>query len=595
MIKKVFYVLICLLILPIRIKAKSYEMLTYDIDIKINEDRTINVKEEYNIYFTEDCKFIRKLNNKINIIRPDGSKKTSKLNISNIGVKVNNIDTKYEIKNNEINVSKSNEKDNIENYIITYSYDYGKDSSVGYDEMFLDIINGKIDENISGINFKVELPKKVDKIDVKFLHNLKYTNNDIIYNIDNNIITGTMNGSLNSNESVSMYLKLPDKYFIGGTGNNYLYILTLIIPFVTIFYGMICFIKYGKNNKVTITKEENVPYDFNSAEIAYLYKGYLKEHDLISTFITLANEGYIEYIELDDGYKLSTFNSFKIKKLKDYDKDNAAIKILFEKMFQNKEVIELKDIEYNLYNSLVDAKSSIDNLDNQEKLFFKNVKSKKNILIILIVMSIIIMNSYSIYLFTNKIYLIPIINISMIFGIYMLYYANTKLLIRLIIGIVLIIPTLYIGIVPIMYDITMILIYIIGMIIIFISCYLYKIIPLRTRYGNETLSKIYSFKKSLEELSIAEIKEKLQQNENYYYDMYPYIYVLGLTDIWINKFNEIITAYPSWYITKEDFSLKKFQEFVNNMIFTVTQAMFKKQLTGQSSIHVEYHKDSIKE
>lgn len=595
MVKKFFYVLICLFILPIKIKAKSYEMLTYDINIKVNEDRTINVKEEYNIYFTEDCNFVRKLNNEINFIRPNGSKKTYKLKISNIGVKVNNVDTKYEANNNEINILKLNEKDNIENYIITYSYDYGKDSSVGYDEIFLDIINGKIDENISGINFKIELPKKTAELDIKFFQNSKYTDNNIIYNVDNNIITGTINGSVSPNENLSMYLKLPDNYFIGGTGNNYLYIVTLIFPLITILYEIICFLKYGKNNKIIINKEENIPYDFNSAEIAYLYNGYLKEHDLISTFITLANEGYIEYIELDDGYKLGTFNSFKIKKLKDYDKDNAAIKILFDKLFQNKEEIELKDIEYNLYNSLVDAKSSIDNQDNHDKLFFKDVKNKKNIFIILIIMSIITMNSYSIYLFTNKIYLIPIINILMIFGIYMLYYSKTKILIKLIIGLSLIILTLYIGIVPIIYDITMILIYIIGMIIIFISCYLDKKIPLRTKYGNETLSKIYSLKKSLEELSSTEIKEKLKHNPNYYYDMYPYIYVLGMTDIWVNKFNGIVTMYPNWYITKEVFSLNKFQKFINNMIFTVTQAMFKKQLTGQSSVHVEYHKNSIKE
>ena len=31
------------------------------------------------------------------------------------------------------------------------------------------------------------------------------------------------------------------------------------------------------------------------------------------------------------------------------------------------------------------------------------------------------------------------------------------------------------------------------------------------------------------------------------------------------------------------------------MIFTVTQAMFKRQLTGQSKVHVEYHRTKTDE
>lgn len=582
--KKFFFVLLILLIMPLNIKAKSYEILTYDINININENRVINVKETFNVYFTKESNFVKKFDNTLNITRPNNSKEISKLRISNVSVLVNDVIVDYQFDNNEIIIPYLNDVDDLNKYTISYSYEY---SSKNSNELFLDLINNNMDTNISSINFKIEFPKELNKSEIKFLYNSNYDEKNIDYKVENNTIVGSFNKSLQSNETISLYVKLPNNYF-KGVSNDYLYLLILVIPLITITLSVINYMKYCKNNKLKIILNSDIPYDYNSAEIAYLYKGYLKEHDLISVLITSANEGYIKFIELDDGYKLGTFNSFKIEKIKDYDKDNAAIKLIFEKLFQNKNLIELKDIEYNLYDTLVEAKSAIDNDDNKEKIFFKNVVKDKKILLTLIIISTVLINFNSIYLYTGKYYFIPIVNILMILGTYILILSNTKLLIKIVFGLPLTLITLYIGIVPIIYN-TNLIIYIVGMLLIFISGYVYKIIPYRTKYGNEVLSKIYGFKKALENLDTINV------NANYYYDMYPYIYILEMTDTWIKKFNGIITKYPDWYITKEEFSLNNFQKFINNMIFAVTQAMFKRQLTGQSSIHVEYYKDSIKQ
>lgn len=593
---KIFLVLLFLILIPVNAKANSYEIVTYDLNLKINENRTANVKEEYNIYFMQNEYFNRKIVNKLNIIRPDGSKKTEKTNVSNISVLVDNQDVNYEYKNNEILIYSENNTDDIKNFVISYLYDYGKDSGLGYDEVFVQILDGTIPANISSINFKIEFPKTIDLSKIKFLTNSKYNDSDITYNISDNVIYGTFNRTLNENESISMYANLPNNYFIGESYNfNYLTLLLLIAPLITITTGIYLYIKYRKNNKLQVILDDKIPYNFNSAEIAYLYKGYLKEHDLMTIFISLANDGYIRFKEIDDGYKLGTFNSFFIEKVKDYDLDNAVVKILFEKLFQDKNIIELKDIEYNLYDSLVDAKSAIDNEDNKNKLFFQKVGRDKKILQLLLFLSTLIMNFNSIYLFTGKYYLIPVIVIIMFLSLYILIEANTKLLIKIVLGLIPLLVTLYISLIPLISDYKTMIIYIFGMLLIFGGNYIYKTIPSRTIYGNEVLGRITGFKNSLEMLNSNELKEKLLLDPNYYYNMYPYIYVLDLTEKWNNKFSQLITKYPEWYTTKEEFSLDHFQNFVKNMIFTITQAMFKKQLTGQSSIHVEYHKDSIKE
>ena len=174
------------------------------------------------------------------------------------------------------------------------------------------------------------------------------------------------------------------------------------------------------------------------------------------------------------------------------------------------------------------------------------------------------MNFNSIYLFTSNYLFIPIVVALMVFGIYVLFIADTKLLIKIIFGVVLISSTLYIGVYPIVNDIRTLLLYIIGMILIFISAYIYKILPFRTKYGNQILSEIYGFKNYLEKMSISTLKEKIEQNPNYFYEMYPYIYVFDLTDMWIRKGESIIKEFPKWYYTNEQFSLANFQKFIKS-------------------------------
>ena len=593
----VLFISFLVFILPNNVSALSYEMITYDINVKINENRIADIKEEYNIYFIDNLSsFKRFLNKKLVTIRPNGTKRITTSLISNIKVFLNDNPVEFTFDNNIITTLQQHKKDTVEKYTISYSYDYGKDTGVGLDEIFIELINGQIDTNISSISFTIELPHNIDASKVKFLYNSDWNNGEVDYSIEGNFIKGFLNRNLKSKEKLSLYMELPEGYFLGATDNyNYLIWLLILVPLSTIIVAIIYYKKYKKGNITKIILNDEIPYNFNSAEIAYLYKGFLKEHDLLTILISLANNGYLKFIESDDGYKLDSINSFLIEKLKEYDGENAAEKLLFEKLFQDKDLIELKDIEYNLYDTLLEAKSSIDNTDNHEKLFFNKIMKDKRILSILIIISILAMNFNSIYLYTSNYFLVPVIVALMTFGIYILFAVDTKWLIKLIFGVLLIGISLYIGIMPLINDIRTLCLYLIGMIIIFLSSYIYKILPYRTLYGNEVYGRIHGFKVTLEKMSISTMKEKLESNPNYFYEMYPYIYIFENTDIWIDKAKNLVTEYPSWYSTKEPFSLQNFQKFVKNMIFTVTQAMFKRQLTGQSKVHVEYHRTKTDE
>lgn len=584
-----------LLILPMGVKGADFEIITYDVEANFALDRTANINEKYNIYFINDIsKITRLIDKKITTIRPDRTKRITNGIISDVSVLERNFTST--VKNNEkiIEINSNFIKDTLEEINVSYKYNFGKDTGVGYDELFFEIVDGNFDATISGVTFKITLPKSFDSSKIKFAYDSKYnlSNEDVTYSVEDNTIIGTLNRSLTPGTKFQIYIELPDKYFAGATDNyNYMMFLLLIFPIVTIVFAFICLKKYKFKNKVNIDVSEEIPYDFSSAEIAYIYKGYLKEHDLMTVLIDLANKGYIMFEELDDGYKLGRANSFRMTKLKDYDSDDAATKILFDKLFQKKDVIELSDIEYNLYDTLIEAKGTIDNKYNNEKIFFQDISKNKMILAILSIISVIAINAYSIYLYTSSIWFIPVISAILIFGIYILFIANTNFFVKLLFGMGLMVASMYIGIIPIFNEQKTLIIYIIGMLLILGSVYIYKILPYRTKEGNEYLGKVYGFKAALDNLPIVEIDNRLKENPNYFYELYPYMYVMDDLELWISKCSNLVKKYPDWYHTKEDFSIRNFEKFVKNMIFMTTQAMFKRQLEGQSKTHVEYRKD----
>lgn len=594
--RKLYVFLLLILVLPISVSAANKELVTYDISATVNLDKTVDIEETYHVYFVEDViNLDRIIDTKFDIVRPNKTKRTVNLKVNNIMVE----DSKFTIKKQDdkeiISFRADGIKDSVKQFSLSYTIDFGKDTGIGFDELFLKLVDGNYHANVNNINFSIAFPKEINTDKIRFLWNNKYnlTDDDVNYSVKNNTIYGVFERSLGIDQSFSFYIELPDNYFIGTKDHsNYFLLLTLILPIISIIYGVYNYFRFAKGNKVAGKITTEPPYNYDPAEVSFLYNGYSKETDIVALLIYLANNQYIMFEESDDGYKLDRPNSFKIIKLKDYDGENAAQKILFEKLFQKDDIIELKDIEYNLFDTLMLSKSTLDNKQNKKRLFLDKIKKIKLILLILISIAVVSINFYPIYSLTEHYYFIPILAAIMIFGLYILFVADTKIFVKIIFGGGLTIGSMYGSILPIIHDPFTISIYIVGMIIIFISCFLYHLLPNRTIYGNHMLGEMYGFKSGLLSLSDISLKEKLQENPNYYFEMLPYVQLFDITEQWYRKGKTVISSYPSWYVTKEEFSLQNLFKFMKNMIYLTTQAMFKRQLPGMSETHVEYKKDS---
>ena len=404
--------IMCIFIFPCFVSAKDVEYTLFDSEVTVNTNRTLEVTESYKLYFIKNVETItRNINNRLVINREDKSQTLLSTKISNI-----NSDTKHEIKNKDtfkaVTLKVDGVQDESENYEISYKYNLGKDTNKSIDEFYYEIASN-LEDPSSNVTFTIIFPSTIDEKNVKFAIDDKYnlTEDDITYTVEDNVITGTLNKLLNPNQKLSIYVELPNNYFVAASDNfNYLNFLILIIPIIGTLILIKFFLKYGKENNLRIRRSGTILNDFDSAEIGYLYKGKLEETDLTTILLYLANQEYLQIIEYDDGYKLGKENSFSFMKLKEYDKNNAAQELIFQELFRDREEAKLNDIEYHFADTFNEAKSMLDNKDNRNKLFFNNFASANFISTILIVLSAVFVHFNGFYLFTNSLLLtIPLI------------------------------------------------------------------------------------------------------------------------------------------------------------------------------------------
>lgn len=608
----------------------TYNLNSYDINIIVNENNTLNITEKIGAYFNgEKHGIFRKIPFKNEVKRLDGTKSKIRAKISDIKVS-----DKYSLSTeNGYKVIKIGDAKTFltgqKNYKISYLYNLGKDKGKKYDELYLNLIGNEWDTSISNITFTITMPKEFDSSKLGFSSGTvgSTDSSKITYNVDGNIISGKYNGTLGAGEALTVRLELPEGYFVNTSLNlSPVYCLMFIVPILGLLISYILWKKYGKDEKVIETVEFYPPQGFNSLEMGFLYKGYVNNKDVTSLLIYLANKGYIKITETEDKFLFYTVKGFMITKLKEYDGSNANEKMFLVGLFENNDSVDLakakeimnlakangekisylqavelatdrtekqsvtKDDLYNKFYKTTDKIiSNINNKKNKYLIFEKNIKMKSISVILLIIATLVTIISIPtleyagigelgmtllICAFYTPFFAIELFaKIPIVFRVFML-------------GFTLFHSFFFFSTLPIasaiiddyyyLIGLTFGIICIVGMILLF------KAMPKRTKYGNEMLGKIKGFKKFLETAEKQKLEAMVMENPTYFYDILPFTYVLGISNKWIEKFETISLQAPEWYDGYSSFSTASFGSFMNTTMQSATSAMSSSPSSGSS-------------
>ncbi|MBQ9233489.1 MAG: DUF2207 domain-containing protein [Lachnospiraceae bacterium] len=355
------------------------------------------------------------------------------------------------------------------------------------------------------------------------------------------------------------------------------------IPIALLIISILIWYIFGRDDKVIETVEFYPPEGFNSLEVGFLYKGKADNQDVVSLLIYLANQGYIKISEFEEKNFLSKKTGFKITKLKDYDGNNVNERTFLNGLFKinygkgiflkdgepydEGERIEVTstDLYDSFYRTVNNILLNINDKENKYKIFEKRASKKSVFITLMIIASFILITippitTYGMTEMLPIAIVFPGIGFTVMFS--MLFEKNKTVYVNgkpktspwasKIFGLIWGmgfggIPWLAIVLPSLLQDKWYFIGYMVGIacIIGMVLCRVY--LPKRTPYGNMMLGKVKGFKNFLEVAEKEKLETLVMEQPDYFYNILPYTYVLGVSDKWIKKFETIAIEAPSWY------------------------------------------------
>lgn len=555
----------------------DYYIDTYNITIDVNKDNSFDIKEELLVYFnTSKHGIYRNIPMRNNIERLDGTTSNNYVSLTNVktspGSTIEKTDGNYVIRLG----SESTLVDGYQTYTIEYNYNIGKDPLKDKDEFYFNIIGPEWEDTvIDTVNFTINMPTEFDESLLGFSSGpITSTSNNVYYEVDGNTITGYSYTPIYEGDALTIRLELPEGYFSEAKsiyGTNVL--LSLILPIGCLLIVLAIFYLKCLRRRVIDPIEFYPPDDYNSLEIAFLYKGSVTNEDVISLLVYLADKKYIKIVE-DNAQNLFSSSGFtKIIKLKDYDGNKNEEMEFMQGLFSTSDEVTISSLKYNFYKTLNSIRTTVNSKENKNKILHKSNKMFKTLFIILayicfvgtIILQVIDIAPTSILI---MICFITLFYMPFIFAVFAMKNA---LVIRIFVG-------LFILFHASMFYTSLIGSYIVGTlpivnIIIAIICSVIIIIisgkfNYRTEFGNKIYGRIIGFKKFLETAEKDQLEHLVMENPTYFYDILPYTYVLGVSDKWIKKFESIAIEPADWYESSTTFNIIAFNSCLTSAMRT---------------------------
>ena len=566
--------------------ANDYDITKYDVEIVVDEHNKYSIKENIDTYFNVSKHgIVRRIPLYNNIIRQDGTRERNRVLISNVHVN-EEFASSRENNNYVLKIGSADKTINGKHsYTISYDYDIGLDKNNKYDELYFNIIGTNWDTDISNVTFKITMPKEFDASKLGFSYGEYGESNtdNISYDVDGNVITGSFEGTLLAGEGLNVRMELPEGYFIRkSVGSSLLECWYYIIPILGVLISYLIWKKYGKDDQVVDVVSFYPPENMNSLDVAFAKKGSVNSNDAVSLLVYLASKGYIKIVE-DKKSK----SKFTIQKVKEYDGNNKEEELffrgLFKKVWDSISSDELNESFYLTINSILTKKNSTAN----RKEIFNNKSSNKRYILFLFMLitsslsTIIPALGYKLSDVIFSIIICNLIGIVALIIVGIIYDNNcTKKGLNSALGFAFffvlalaVANFTIIGFEYIYYDTVYLIGFILCMVCTYLIYFFYLIVTKRTEYGNKVLGEVNGFKKFLETAEKDKLESLVHDDPSYFYNILPYAYVLGVSDAWIKQFEGIAIAPPDWYESADTFDYYRFNRSLNRTIHSASRVM----------------------
>jgi uncharacterized membrane protein YgcG len=547
----------------------------YNVTATVNSDNSIRITEQIDVDFLESSRGImRNIPVKGDVIYYDGNDRAemnAHMKIEDISVAGGPFTTYTEDGDLVIRVGDPEIYfDGQHSYEISYTARLYDDGIKDYDIVYFNMLPTGWGSPIRHARLTMSLPgADTDVSAAEFIsgyYGFATTDEyDITDRVDRDsdrvILTATNKAPLERGDGATFMLRVPEGYFSGELSNTLLFTIMTILLILVPVICLILWFSEGRDKPLVKPVEFYPPEGLSSGDIGYLVDGRVQQHDLLSMFLWWASKGVLSIQETSKG-------KFTIRKLGNLPEGVKSFERILWNSFGSE--LELGVPSASLASSLNTAKKAlVDDYkhDVRRMLYTNRSVAAGRICFALAIIPIFVLficlslagspsvigatSGGNIMASTIGQMIVPgIFSGIWIFGI------GGNILLRvgargggfsarggIILLLILIVLICVIGGAALGYPLAGLGAAASGVIAIVLGGIARK----RTDYYNDILGRIFGFKNFIDTAEVNRMEKLFEQDPGYYFNVLPFAWVFGLSDLWARKFEHMAIAPPTWY------------------------------------------------
>lgn len=525
-------------------KQYPYHIKNMHVDVEVNEKREYIIKEYIDVYFNEGRRgIIRNIPLKSSLEKA----KIKDINVNGDMFSINKKSSYVDIKIGNPDIIIYGEK----KYIIEYTLENHNDKDNYGDYIYLNVLGDDWDVPVLNFTATIKYPDTFShrKITLTSGEYGSTSNYYADYMVNSNIINIKSSTVIPSFNAVTINIEFEEGVFnnvpvkIDTSLND---MLTIILGVVTIFL-----IFKSRSNVKAIPKvvEFYPPEDMSSVNLGYIYSGVVTSTMITSYIYSWASKGYLK-IDMSPDNKITLIKKMNVESNDKFEKD------LFDKIFYcgcgNPKKVTESQLEYKLSEAFKIVKTKVKEKYKKDKRYnkqlspyAKRIRYLCGILIILNVISLAKQN----YCVSETYFVILIFGVGLIITLISFiqeisydfnssfikniksYYDLTSVNINII--------AFYIVLYFMVLSSSLLDLILSTMPLFIIMIMTAMIIPDKSEYEKEIYGRIAGFKDFIEKAEKDKLEMLMSLDSEYFYNILPYAQVLGVTNVWIDKFKDI--------------------------------------------------------
>lgn len=439
-------------------------------------------------------------------------------------------------------------------YHINYIIKLGDDKLKDFDQLYYNFIGTGWDTTISNVNINIQFEKPIEDRPITFYVGTDGEDDIITKAIENSSVSFSYSHRIEPFQGITARASLSEGYFKTEKKSLVPNIIILSCAAGLFILALIIYIINKNKNKIVPIVEFTAPENITPSDAGYIIDANVNNGDVSALVVYWASKGFVK-IDESTGETVLTKLKDADDSFKDYEKR------IFNAMFDGDGQFVISKVDSSTAKAISDARKNIK--QENSKFFNKRTLTIKSLFVLAFAVLIgvglkVIANIVDIFFASIFCVSIAIVCAAVAFGLMTIKDQKLTLSKKKYfwsqVPLFLILLAIYIPCAISLFDIytdpllTSIFVPVFGL----LSVLLIMNLNTRKEGKNKEVGRVFGLRTFILVTEQDRLKMLAEENPELFFDVLPYAYVLGISNVWIEKFKTIDVQSPDWYVSNNN-------------------------------------------